>query len=282
MFLDWDDTLFPTTDIFDNWGWPSRPEQWESLSFTSDQERFLERWRTEIQLYIRTATSLSERCVIVTNAKPGWVDQCIAKFAPDLKALVHKDGVRVVYAREALKMREKLRPGSPRGSPCRNADDDVCEAEYHEELMKAKFFAMRREAKDFYSQYPEQTWKNILSIGDAKYEHDASQDLAFHRKGPDRERLRMKSLITPVCPTISDLTYRLRLANLLWRAYVNFDGDLDLDMNTPDRLQAIADALDMPELRGVIRSTPIREEDEAAMEEEFDEVVMLVQERLTQ
>jgi len=281
IFLDWDDTLFPSTDIFDRWGWPSKSDLWEKLSFTEEQERVLARWRTELDLYLRTAASLSHRCVILTNAQPGWVDHCIDRFAPELKTVITRDGARVVYAREGSKLDPRLSPGSLRGNSARNAAE-MSEAEYHDQLTKAKFVSMRTEAKDFYSQYPDQTWKNILSVGDAKYEHDAAQDLAFRRKGSERERLRLKSVITPACPTVSDLTYRLRLATLLWRALVKFDGDVDLDMNTPERLQAIANALDMPELHNVIRPTPIREEDEAALEEDFDEVVILVQNRMSE
>mmetsp|Transcript_21748 Transcript_21748/g.47510 ORF Transcript_21748/g.47510 Transcript_21748/m.47510 type:complete len:339 (+) Transcript_21748:63-1079(+) len=280
IFLDFDDTLFPTTDIFDRWGVPSKPDQWDKVDLTAEQVRDLKRWQDALFLYLRTARSLSDRCVIVTNAKRGWVDSCISRFAPDLQELfTRSDGPHVVYARETLSLRDL--PGSPRGNPVKYADtDEFTEEERAHQLTKAKFTAMQKEAKRFYSQYPEQTWKNILSIGDAKYEHDAAQDLAFRRRAPERERLRLKALITPACPRINDLTYRLRLATILWPAYVNFDGDLDLDMNTPERLQAIADALDMPELRGVIRPTPIREEDEAALEEDFDEVTVIVQNRI--
>jgi hypothetical protein len=281
IFLDWDDTLFPTTEILDRWGWPSRPEEWGNLRFTGEQERVLHRWRTELENYLRTATALSDRCVIVTNARKGWVDHCIARFAPDLKKLINEEhGARVVYAREVYKVHQRLSPGSPRGSPAQHADNDISEEEYHEQLMKAKFYAMQKEAKKFYSKYPNQTWKNILSVGDAKYEHDAIQELGFHRKAPQRERLRLKAVVTPVSPLIADLTYRLRLATLLWPAYVHYDGDVDLDMNSQARLHAIADALEMPELRSVIRPTPIREEDEVALDEEFDEVAILVQNRI--
>eukprot|EP00928_Gymnodinium_smaydae_P061131 TRINITY_DN45289_c0_g1_i1.p1 TRINITY_DN45289_c0_g1~~TRINITY_DN45289_c0_g1_i1.p1 ORF type:complete len:342 (-),score=78.85 TRINITY_DN45289_c0_g1_i1:89-1114(-) len=281
IFLDFDDTLFPTTDLFDRWGCPSRSEHWDDFKPTEEQERQLQKWRESLSEYLSTACSLSTRCVIVTNAKAGWVESCVARFVPELQSLFDRsNGPRVVYARDALKASLRRSPGSPRGSPTRYADDCMTEDEFHAELTKAKFVAMRQEAKKFYSQYPEQTWKNILSVGDAKYEHDAAQEVAFRRRALERERLRLKALLTPASPSVADLTYRLRLATILFPAYVQFDGDLDLDMNTPERLQAIADALEMPELRDVIRPTPIREEDQTALEEDLDEITIRVYQRL--
>lgn len=281
IFLDWDDTLFPTSDLFDNWGLPARTEQWDRVVLTAEQTLSLERWREVLSIYLRTACALSDRCVVVTNAKRGWVESCVARFAPNLQMQFSAaNGPRVIYAREDWKTQQRLHPGSPRGNPAKFSNESPTQEEICEELTKAKFIAMRREAKEFYAQYPDQTWKNILSVGDAKYEHDAAQDLAFRRKSPEGERLRLKAVITPASPSINDLTYRLRLATLLFRAYVHFDGDLDLDMNTPERLQAIADALEMPELRSVIRPMPIREEDEDELEDEFDEVAIIVQNRI--
>jgi hypothetical protein len=280
IFLDWDDTLFPTTEIFDNWGVSSDYSTWSTLELSAEQNNLLERWRIALQLYIKTACSLSERCVILTNARRPWVTQCLERFAPDLQPMLSRDdGPRIVYAREALPS-QRGDPGSSRGVPARYTDKDILAEEFQEMLTKAKYAAMRQEAKDFYSQYAEQTWKNILSVGDSKYEHDAAQDLAFRRRAPARESLRVKAIVTPLSPTIRDLAYRLRLATLLWPAYVNFDGDLDLNMNTPEQLYAIADSLCMPELRGLVRPLPISEEVEESLVDDFDEVALLVHDRI--
>jgi hypothetical protein len=83
-----------------------------------------------------------------------------------------------------------------------------------------------------------------------------------------------------------DLTYRLRLATLLWPAHVHFDGDMSIDMNAPpEKLQSFADALNMPELHKHecrMRPSSISEEDEEALANEFDEVAMAVHERIYQ
>jgi hypothetical protein len=140
---------------------------------------------------------------------------------------------------------------------------------------------MRQEAKRFYSQYPDQTWKNVISVGDARYERDAAQEMAFTRKAPARERLRLKTILTQEEPALRDLTYRLRLATLLFPAHVHVDGDMSIDLNVcPEK--EFADALNMPELHNLIRLSPISEEDEKALADEFDEVVMAVHGRVYQ
>jgi len=281
IFLDWDDTLFPTSEFVENWGMTSRFEAWADIVLSDAQELLVDKWCNALELYLKTTCSLSNHCVIVTNARRPWVDKCIDRFCPRLRPLFERDdGPRVVYANEAAK-RSGNRSCNP-GNPIRRAYAASPE-ERRLELTSSKLAAMRNEAKSFYSQYPEQTWKNIISVGDAVYECDAAQELAFSRKSPKRERLRLKTIVTPPEPMIRDLTYRLRLATLLWPAHVHLDDDMRIDMNaSPEQLQSFADALKMPELHNLIRPTPISEEDDRAFEAEFDEVAMAVHDRVYQ
>jgi len=116
----------------------------------------------------------------------------------------------------------------------------------------AKLEAMKCIANEFYSKYPEQTWKNILSLGDMKYEHEAVQELAFSRRFMHRECLRTKAILLPRRATLSELTLRLQFSRLLLSAYVQHNGDLDLDLRrAKDPLRAIATALGMPQLGDV-------------------------------
>jgi len=281
LFLDWDDTLFPTSDIVENWDLYARIKDGTDMALSDEQLRLVDKWGSALELYLKMTCSLSNRCVILTNAKRPWVTQCVACLAPHLKPLFDReDGPVVVYAREAA-----VRPGHrPRsvGNPIwgrlgPSADVQRCE------LTSAKLAAMRQEAKRFYSQYPNQSWKNIISVGDARYEHDAAQELAFCRRSPQNERLRLKTIVTTKDPMIRDLTYRLRLATLLWPAHVHFDGDMSIDMNAPaEKLQSFADALNMPDLHNLMRPSPISDEDEEAVANELDEVAMAVHARVYQ
>jgi len=287
IFLDWDDTLFPTSEIIDRWGLTSKFEAWADIVLSDEQERLVDKWCNALELYLKTTCSLSMNCVIVTNARRPWVSECIDRFAPRLKPLFARaDGPQVVYANEAAERagRAGRLSSSPRNSGrSLNWSDPASPEERRDELTSAKLAAMRHAAKSFYSKYPNQTWKNIISVGDAMYECDAAQELAFCRRSPEHERLRIKTIVTPTEPMIRDLTYRLRLATLLWPAHVHLDEDMCIDMNaSPDKLQSFAVALKMPELHTLIRSTPISEEDEEAFAAEFDEVAMVVHDRVYQ
>lgn len=274
IFVDWDDTLFPTTDLFDRWGLPSHADQWDGIVLSEEQERGLVRWREALYSYLRTACSLSERCVVLTNARRPWVEDCVDRFAPNLRPIFEaEDGPKVVYARETLP-RNRWFPGCARGNPVKFVNRELLSEELEEMLKRGKFLAMRREAKAFYAQYQNQTWKNILSVGDSRYEYDAAQDLAFRRRrAPRRERLRVKAVITPGGPPLANLTWFLRVATLLWPAYVYFDGDLDLNLNGEEALLDIAAALGMPELPSAIKAPPPAGAPAAASEEEESELV---------
>lgn len=251
LFFDWDNTLFPSTELFKRWGVPSHPEKppgWQFLQFTEEQQLDLERWRSALFQYLTIACGLSERCVIVTNSTRPWVETCVEAFAPNIIPLIGEEPgrVRIKYALEEL---------LPRGlRPVRLNSDDwpgVSEEERDERRMSGKYMAMRKEAADFYTQYRNQTWKNIVSIGDMRYERDAAQELAFQRERESsrREQLRTKLFVTASEPSISYMTLQHQIMRLLLPVVVQFNGDIDVDFRcTHDYLQALSDALQMPEL----------------------------------
>jgi hypothetical protein len=139
---------------------------------------------------------------------------------------------------------------------------------------------MEQAASDFYSRYLGQTWKNIISIGDAVYELDALRELCASRlerrllleerlaKAPEasprpnpagrlcRERLRAKVIALRPRPTLAALTFNLRLSNLLLEAFVRLDGDFDLDLRKgPDSMRRISEVLGIAQL-GAIEFPP--------------------------
>jgi FMN phosphatase YigB (HAD superfamily) len=90
IFLDWDDTLFPSTEVFNRWGIPSRPHLWGDVEFSPEQEAALTARRAALFEHLCTAASLSERVVIVTNSRHPWVSECAAHFAPNILPLLAK------------------------------------------------------------------------------------------------------------------------------------------------------------------------------------------------
>mmetsp|Transcript_139156 Transcript_139156/g.259492 ORF Transcript_139156/g.259492 Transcript_139156/m.259492 type:complete len:332 (+) Transcript_139156:64-1059(+) len=279
IFLDWDDTLFPTTELFDRWCLPQRPEEWNNLTFSQEQERILDGWRDALVTYLRNACTVSKRVVIVTNAKPGWVESCINTFVPSLKPFFSQDGgPRIVYAVQALQLYDKRSAAHNRGTPALWSAALSME-ELHDQLIRGKFVAMQQEAKGFYSQYPDQTWKNIISVGDATYEYAAARDLTFRRSGPNRENLRTKCIVTPEAPALRDMTYTLSMTALLWPVFVAYDGDMDVNMNDMDDFRSSVNALGMPELKSLIRAFPIIE-DREEWTNELDELAVIVQHQI--
>jgi len=248
IFFDWDDTLFPTTELLDRQGIVAQDKP---LHIPEQLAEDLKAWRRALCGYLEMATSLSDHCVIVTNSRRPWVTECIDNFVPEAAAYIG-DGpgmVKVVYADEVPEpCTHKARQGFEGLRPVRYGAVDRSE-ELRAKCMRAKRAAMHVEAERFYSQYPGQTWKNTLSIGDMPYEHDALQDVTFRRRGPSRENCRTKTIMVPSEPTIGEITLRLQFSKRMLPAYVHYDGSIDVDLAmAPDPLRTLAEALEFPEL----------------------------------
>lgn len=245
LFLDWDDTLFPTTELLERRG----------IKISSDEpipqacEDELRQWRAALMECLLQARALSERCVIVTNSQRPWVEQCAARFVPELLPLLGQDGVEVVYARERSPKAER-RPSKLK--PVRHSGKYLYQEEAESALTIAKYAAMKDETARFYSRYPGQSWKNIVSMGDMHYERRALQEVTFRRQGPPKENVRTKTVVLPAAPSLSELALQLQFSRLMLLAYIKFDGDFDLDVSSSfDPLLEIGCALNMPEIAGL-------------------------------
>jgi len=254
IFFDWDDTLFPTTAIFDEWEVPSGKEL-ENAILPEALSKQLVRWCDALIKFLTAACSMTERCVIVTNSRRPWVQQCACRFAPDMLELLESartmgstvacgGSLRIAYSNEAMSRkryrRDGIRPVMQELAPC--------DLELEEQLMKPKQESMRQEAEEFYSRYSGQTWKNIISIGDMPYEHNALQEVTFQRVAPERERLRTKAVTLPTGPTVEEVTFRLELLSRLLPAFVHHDGDLSIQLEAlQDHLKVLANVLNIPE-----------------------------------
>lgn len=323
IFLDWDDTIFPTTEIFDNWKLDMFNASRDS-QLSEAQLEALERWRKAADEYVKMACALSDRCVVVTNSRRPWVDSCVERFVPSLAPLLNREpgGLKVLYADEELKAEkakvlatqhaQSLRRGSGRrrsqtgwcGSCCAGgivktvtkccsdlmrdetgeSDEQMSRVEKGKLLTAAKLAAMKRVAQDFYSKYEGQTWKNIISIGDMRYEIDAVREVKSLRRqsvlgeAPARERLKTKAILVPSEPTIGGLTSTLTISRMLLQTYVQHDGDIDLDLRDGSNpMHAIGTALGLPELA----ATELPEASVGDDDEVMSQVVMALHESLT-
>jgi len=246
VFLDWDDTIFPTTYVFGEWGVSTNMDH-SVLPAVLVEE--LDCWRGAVERYFKVVCSVTDRCMIVTNSNRPWVHSCVQRFAPNLEPMLDKEaGIHIVYAGKVKKRHWNtgLRP------VIRESVSDL-ENEFDDHLMRVKREAMQKAAREFYSRYPGQTWKNILSIGDMPYEHNAVQEMTFRRNSPSRERLRTKAITVPSNPSAGEVTFRLCVLLRLLPACVQFDGDLSLMLEAgQDHLKVVSQALDMPGVESVI------------------------------
>jgi len=247
IFLDWDDTIFPTTALFAEWR--VRPAEDFDVELPGLLEERMAAWRESLGGFLGNLRSMSERCVIVTNSKRPWVEKCVRRFAPQLLYIFQGNfGVEVVYASEVTMKKVRARGGLR--PLARDATSDLQMSDY---LMKQKQEAMRKSAQEFYSRYPGQTWKNVLSIGDMPYEHSAVQEMTFRRRSPAREKLRTKAITVPSSPSINQVTFRLEFFARLMLACVKYDGDMSVELEVrQNHLKVLAAALELPNVGSIV------------------------------
>lgn len=185
--------------------------------------------------------------------------------------MLTSSGVSVVYAQEAL---EPKLPGvrevssgtcmSGLAAWCRHIfemdEKELTKSERERRMTEGKRTAMRLEAADFYSRHRGQSWKNVLSVGDARHERDALVELAKERRKTELGELRVKTFTVPPMQALHEMTFSLQLTRTLLPALVRYDGNLDEVMASKRPLEALAEVLDLPELAGL--ASPSLEDEE--------------------
>lgn len=237
IFLDWDDTLCPSTWITDDdrlhWNKPcpafadpSMPLKPPGACLDPGREDVrmvdaLRRHEEALAIFLRVAAVLGQ-VIIVTLAVPGWVDTSIKNFLPGLAQTMEELKIQVVYARESVPARQ-VRYAMGDGI------DIWC-------LLKTA--AMKRAAKRFYSQRLRQSWKNCLSIGDSLAERDGLVEAIFARSQPDlngqEKPVRCKTVLLPQEPDLEQLSQELEVLSSWLALLVHYDGDVEIDLQSSD------------------------------------------------
>lgn len=160
IVFDWDDTLFPTSYLLDDmqvdWRMPLSLQT--SMSSTARQEATQKLAECEERaLETLRRAYLHGQVAIVTLAKTGWVDKACHQFYKQVGNMLRNFRIPVVYALDSVHEQQmhELR------ARCRNDE------EYYG-LVKGR--AISEEVDKCYSQYEGQTWKNVISIGDSRFE----------------------------------------------------------------------------------------------------------------
>jgi len=206
IIFDWDDTLCPSTTCMRQHGLsvlgaPPEGELAESLEALTQ----------EAQALIEKASELAEKVVVVTNAEEGWVDLSCKAWMPSLKGTLAS--CEVCSARSTWEPRGVASPAG----------------------WKARAFEAAVDR--FYSSYPNQSWKNILSIGDAPHEREALARVV--RWAPGGKKCRSKSVKFVLRPSIQQLTRELQMLRDSLKEIVEHNDDLDLHFSA----ESLADPL---------------------------------------
>lgn len=215
IILDWDDTLCPSTTCMRTHGLSVLGEPPKG-----EVKRQLEVLTEEVKLLIEAASQLAEKVIIVTNAEEGWVDLSCKAWLPGLLPTLAL--CEVASARSTWEPRGVVSPAG----------------------WKAKAF---EEVIDrFYSRYQNQSWKNIISIGDAPHEREALARVSGW--APTGKKCRSKSVKFVLRPTVDQLVRELQLLRESMKVIVWHDDDLDLHFS----LESLTEPLGIPSPTGSV------------------------------
>lgn len=207
IIFDWDDTLFPSTWLRD-----TKPDVMKVSceKLMQDPNNTFAESMYQLALSVSEvlvkAQKLSKNLAIVTLAKEGWVQIAIRLFMPSLQTLIDDFQISILYALP-LAQAAGIPPPPPDGF--QTPEEEV------QYWTQVKGSAVESVCTKCYSQYPGQTWKNVMSIGDSIFEHLGTRD-AIKRWSQANchtayQLPRAKTLKMMEKPTCAELTHQLEL-----------------------------------------------------------------------
>lgn len=259
IIFDWDDTLFPTCLVkgvlrLD----PRLPmDQQGPLA-----ERLPADELVRLQLCERHAVALLRasqsrgHVVVVTLATRPWVTIACKYFYPSMGQALSSLNIPIIYSQEGITEAQRRES---------QGLTSMSEAERFWGLVKGR--AISEEVQRFYSQYPGQTWKNIISIGDSRFERygllaatssymrgreicdDASEPYTPGERAPWQsaggKRLRVKCCKLMDQPDGRELAAQLNILARWIGPMVDLDEGFDLDLQdiTDERQVSVIEAV---------------------------------------
>mmetsp|Transcript_90070 Transcript_90070/g.232472 ORF Transcript_90070/g.232472 Transcript_90070/m.232472 type:complete len:323 (+) Transcript_90070:158-1126(+) len=199
IILDWDDTMCPSTTCMRHHGLSvlGAPPQ-------GAVAQALEELCVEAKALLEQALELADKVVIVTNAEEGWVDLSCKAWLPGLLSSLNAGSLEVASARSQWEPRGIA---SPAGWKARAFEDVI---------------------DKFYSRYAQQSWKNIISIGDAPHEREALARAVRWAPESRGKKCRSKSVKFVLRPSVDQLTREIQMLRESLKEIVWHDDDLDL------------------------------------------------------
>jgi len=226
ILFDWDDTLFPSN-------WLQQSEGFFRPLSESHAKLFL-RLAEGLEAILKLAMGFG-RVVIVTNSSEPWVSISVRTFMPFLEPLF-KD-IKVIYARALY----ENAPGTESASSIFGGAFGAYKARLAMQAdalapQRWKEQAFKHEIGGFYSRYENQSWKNVVCIGDSIYERDAAKHVVF---GSARH-CRLKTAKLMENPQAEDLIAELRVIHDALGLLVQYNGNLDVEIDASDLKQSLS------------------------------------------
>lgn len=145
VVVDWDDTLFPKSFLYDKLRLSSSFDLAHQLVGETTKNwlrSLLQPLSLQVADFLRSASALGQVVVIAAAEKP-WVADCCASWLPGVADVMKELNAQVVYA-------------EPRDA-----------------TRQSKVQAITEALERFYSKYEGQSWKNVISVGDSLSDRSA-------------------------------------------------------------------------------------------------------------
>lgn len=210
--LDWDDTLFPSTWLTET----NLPLCEPCPQGRHDISEPMARLAPILLEFIQAAKRVST-VVILTNASVGWVRDACVCWMPIL--LEEVENTQIIYARDVY---ARSNMGQFENVP----DNEL--------PLRWKITAMKQCMQQFYGEG--HSWKNVFGIGDSPHDQYALQQVCAQHINPFSRRtnqpypMRVKTICTPLDPTIQQVEANLRLLSRYFVNLLQADCQFDIDV----------------------------------------------------
>jgi len=186
IFIDWDDTLFPT-----DWVQSSNVNLDSPNNTTIEMFHELDKLITDMIVNMIMLGNV----LLVTNGSQGWVDKCL-RILPNFKEIVDDDIITVTSAR------------------------DLHQHNHQTKEWKRLTFQMffNEHISDLEGEH------HILSFGDSSHEHEALMELKEHNIVNNQKRI-LKSVKFIKDPSLNQLVNQLELVRMLHEDIIQKETD---------------------------------------------------------
>lgn len=186
IFVDWDNTLFPT-----EWVQTSNIDMEKPCENTITMFADLDKLITDMIINM----VLEGQVLIVTNGSIGWINLCL-NLLPNFKQIKDHDAITITSARDLF-------------------DKDYSSGDWKKIAFKL-FFNEHISDK-------EGIWR-ILSFGDSEDEHQAVTELKNHNVIENQQRI-IGSVKFIRYPSLNQLVNQIEIVKLLYKEIINLESD---------------------------------------------------------